>query len=378
MVIFHSETREYKQLFDSIPSSQLNSRPPTSRTMDHEKDIQIIPPYAALQPRKKQRSPFASVKMMLSSFKKTLMLLTCVLMFFVYLKFPTGRFKQLQQRILNKDPEIVIILAANEGGGVLKWKGAQEWSVERSSINNKKYYANKHGYGLTIKDMTIKRRYSHEWRESWEKVDILKQTMRQFPNTKWFWWLDLHTYIIEPQLSLEEHIFNNLNNLTYRITNEKDFNPLNLDLNIPYADYKNSPVEMLITQDCGGFNLGSFLIKKSPWSELLLDIWWDPAFYEQMHMIWEHKEQDAFETLYRTQPWIRERIGFLPLKSINAFPPGACSDKADDPQFFYNENDRDFVVNMAGCEWGRDCWAEMEYYKSVDRRLHKKPWYKFW
>ena len=43
---------------------------------------------------------------------------------------------------------------------------------------------------------------------------------------------------------------------------------------------------------------------------MLLDIWWDPAMYEQMHMQWEHKEQDALETLYSTQAWIRERIAF--------------------------------------------------------------------
>ncbi|ODV63109.1 alpha-1,6-mannosyltransferase, partial [Ascoidea rubescens DSM 1968] len=270
-------------------------------------------------------------------------------------------------------PKIVIVLAANEGGGVLKWKGAQEWSVERSSINNKKYYAKKHGYGLTIKDMTIKKRYSHEWRESWEKVDILKQTMRQYPRTEWFWWLDLHTYIMEPEFSLEDHIFNKINEISYRSLNNS-FNPLNLKIDIPYINYQNNPIEMLIAQDCGGFNLGSFFIRKSKWSELLLDIWWDPAFYEQMHMIWEHKEQDSLETLYNTQAWIRERVAFLPLKSINAFPPGACSDKADDPQFFYNETDRDFLINMAGCEWGRDCWSEMEHYKKLSKRLNDQPW----
>ncbi|KAG2732708.1 hypothetical protein G9P44_003698 [Scheffersomyces stipitis] len=269
-------------------------------------------------------------------------------------------------------PKVVIILAANEGGGVLKWKSPQEWSVERSSIANKKNYAKTHGYGLTIKDMTIKKRYSHEWRESWEKVDIMKQTMRQFPDTEWFWWLDLHTYIMEPQISLEEHFLNNLENATYR-TLEK-FNPLGLATDIPYVDY-TQPIDMIITQDCGGFNLGSFLMRRSSWTEMLLDIWWDPAMYEEMHMQWEHKEQDALETLYSSQAWIRERVGFLPLRSINAFPPGACSDQANDPQFFFK--DHDFVINMAGCEWGRDCWGEMEHYKALSKKLHNR-WWKFW
>lgn len=271
------------------------------------------------------------------------------------------------------DPKVVIILAANEGGGVLKWKGPQEWSVERSSIANKKQYAATHGYGLTIKDMTIKKRYSHEWRELWEKVDIMKQTMRQFPNAEWFWWLDLHTYIMEPHLSLEEHFLNHLENATYRTL--ETFNPLRLPVDLPYVDYEKAPIDMVITQDCGGFNLGSFLMRRSSWSEMLLDLWWDPALYEQMHMQWEHKEQDALESLYATQAWIRERIAFLPLRTINSFPPGACSDQADDPQFFF-QND-DFVINMAGCEWGRDCWSEMEHYKALSKKLNKS-WYHFW
>lgn len=268
------------------------------------------------------------------------------------------------------DPKVVIILAANEGGGVFKWKGPQEWLVERSSIVNKRLYAKRHGYGLTIKDMTVKKRYLHEWRELWEKVDIMKQAMRQFPNTEWFWWLDLHTYIMEPQLLLEAHFLDRLDNATYRTLDT--FNPLKLPLDVPYVDY-TAPIDMIITQDCGGFNLGSFLMRRSAWLEMLLDVWWDPAMYEQMHMQWEHKEQDALETLYALQPWIRERVGFLPLRKINAFPPGACLDKADDPQYFYQK--RDFVINMAGCEYGRDCWGEMEYYKALSKDLHK--WW-FW
>lgn len=300
-----------------------------------------------------------------------LITLAVILLVFL-LQFTSLEVPFLPSLFKSNDPKVVIILAANEGGGVLKWKLPQEWLVERSLIANKKQYAKKHGYALTIKDMTIKKRYSHEWRELWEKVDILKQTMRQYPKTEWFWWLDLHTYIMEPQISLEAHFLNNLENLTYRSL--ETFNPLLLPVDTPYTDY-TSPIDLIITQDCGGFNLGSFLMRRLDWSEMLLDMWWDPAMYEQMHMKWEHKEQDALETLYTTQPWIRERVGFLPLRKINAFPPGACSEQADDPQFFFKNND--FVVNMAGCEYGRDCWKEMEHYKALSKLLHK-PWWKLW
>lgn len=40
----------------------------------------------------------------------------------------------------------------------------------------------------------------------------------------------------------------------------------------------------------------------------------------------------------------------------------------------YNEHDRDFVVNMAGCEWGRDCWGEMYHYREFSYWLNRNPW----
>ncbi|CUS24393.1 LAQU0S16e00694g1_1 [Lachancea quebecensis] len=290
--------------------------------------------------------------------------------FFVLFWFGSSRFT-----IWSKDPKIVLILAVNDGGGVHKWKGEQEWAIERISIQNKRAYAKRHGYGLTLKDMRTARRYSHEYREGWQKVEVLRQTMREFPNAEWFWWLDLETLIMEPQISLEDHIFKRLDSLSYRMLDK--FNPLNLPLDIPYVDYSQPP-ELLITQDCGGFNLGSFLVKNSKWAHLLLDVWWDPVCYEQKHMMWEHREQDALEALYANQPWIREKTAFLPLRSINAFPPGACSEFSDDPRYFYSEEDRDFVVNMAGCAFGRDCWAEIQRYGSLLENHNQKWWRRFY
>ena len=123
--------------------------------------------------------------------------------------------------------------------------------------------------------------------------------------------------------------------------------------------------------------MGSFMLRRSVWTDRLLDIWWDPVGYEQKHMEWEHKEQDAFEYMYQNQPWIRPHVAFLHQRKINSFPPGACGDEGDDVAIHYQERDRDFLVNMAGCEWGRDCWAEMYNYRQLSNRLNRNPWEKF-
>ena len=82
--------------------------------------------------------------------------------------------------------KFVIILAANEGGGVMDWKGPREWAIERDSVRNKKSYTDRWGYHLEIADMSTKKKYAHEWRESWEKVDIIRKSMSKYPKAEWY------------------------------------------------------------------------------------------------------------------------------------------------------------------------------------------------
>jgi mannan polymerase II complex MNN10 subunit len=56
--------------------------------------------------------------------------------------------------------------------------------------------------------------------------------------------------------------------------------------------------------------------------------------------------------MYINQPFIRSGVGFLPQRTINAFPRGACEGYEGRKDIFYNQKDRDFIVNMAGCAYG--------------------------
>ena len=188
---------------------------------------------------------------------------------------------------------------------------------------------------------------------------------------------------MEPSYSLQRHIFNDIMGNVYRDINV--YNPLNIshpptdphldDESLsPIGDGRSDSVNLILPQDCGGFNLGSFFMRRSQWTDRLLDLWWDPVHYEQKHMEWEHKEQDALEYLYTNQPWIRSHVGFIPQRKINSFPPAACAEKGENPRYHYKEEDRDFLVNMAGCEWGRDCWKEMYKYRNLSYRLNRGYW----
>ncbi|EWC46936.1 hypothetical protein DRE_03698 [Drechslerella stenobrocha 248] len=192
-------------------------------------------------------------------------LLISLLLLTYFFRSPLADFYR-SSRFLGGGSKYVIILAANQGGGVLGWKGEKEWFVERESIKNKKAYAARHGYTLEIRDMKSMRRYAHEWREGWEKVDTLKRTMKKYPEAEWFWYLDIQTLIMQPELSLQQHIFERLGKITYRDINKH--NPLNIthpplrkDLDevsrSRVGDGDESSISMLVPQDCSGFNLAA-------------------------------------------------------------------------------------------------------------------------
>ncbi|CAM9011385.1 glycosyltransferase family 34 protein [Wickerhamomyces anomalus NRRL Y-366-8] len=282
---------------------------------------------------------------------------------------------QQHNEFFNKDKnKIIIILGANIEGGVNKWKGPNEWSIERSSILNKKHYAKKHGYELIIKDYTKSKKYSNDYREGWQKFDIIKHAFDQYSSGDWFWYIDLYTLVMEPQISLENLIFKKINETIERDLNY--FNPNQLELDVPFTNY-DEPLNLILTQDCGGFNLQSFLIKKTEWSITLLDILFDPVHYLQNIATWKNGEKNALEYYYNKFGWIRSRVGFLPTRTISSLPKGACPDFEGDERFFYNESSRDFLVNMMGCEYNRNCWDEMEFFKQLSKDLHEK-WYQKW
>lgn len=90
-----------------------------------------------------------------------------------------------RRSLLGGGPKFVVIVGSNTEGGVMALKGAREWSIERNSIWNKQQYAKRWGYELEVVNMMAQKRYSHEWREGWEKADLIRNAMDKYPDAEW-------------------------------------------------------------------------------------------------------------------------------------------------------------------------------------------------
>lgn len=100
--------------------------------------------------------------------------------------------------------------------------------------------------------------------------------MTEYPHSDYFWYLDQHAIIMNPNLSLKDHITNptRLNQLMLR------------DVSVVPPDsviktYRHVPAErisFILTQDHKGLQPGSMIIRSGEWATFLLDSWYDPIY----------------------------------------------------------------------------------------------------
>lgn len=97
------------------------------------------------------------------------------------------------------------------------------------TIDNKRKYVQKHGYGLYVEHGKLDPRHP-----VWSKIAALLRHMEE-DRHEWFWALDLDTLIMNGDKKA--------------------------------TDLLDDDFDMIINRDCNWFNAGSFMIKNSEWSK---------------------------------------------------------------------------------------------------------------
>jgi hypothetical protein len=102
-------------------------------------------------------------------------------------------------------------------------------------------------------------------------------------------------------------------------------------------DPDTEQINLLISGDHNGINAGSFFLRRSAWTDMFLDLWLDPFYIDQT---WPGKEQDAIIHMLRYHKFVKDHVGILPQRSINAYSEG-------DENMRWHKGD--LVVHFAGC-----------------------------
>ncbi|KAF1808598.1 galactosyl transferase, partial [Eremomyces bilateralis CBS 781.70] len=239
-------------------------------------------------------------------------------------------------------PSQIALLTATDGKG---HNGGIPNIVEQTAANRREYCAH-HGYVYQFVNISgFDLGGAHA---VWAKLPAIAETFAKNPAVEWVWWLDLDAIIMTPNRTMQDVVLSEAA-LRRAYKSDSDFVQYGNWSAIPgartraEADWQT--MDFLISQDQNGLNAGSFLIRRSAWSKMLLDMWGDPLLREQD---WVGKEQDALLHLVKNHAVIRKNIGLIQQRTINGYSEG-------DGDMGWQVGD--IAVHFAGC-WVADVCAE--------------------
>ncbi|KAF1991743.1 glycosyltransferase family 34 protein [Aulographum hederae CBS 113979] len=245
-------------------------------------------------------------------------------------------------------PDQVILLTASDGKG---HNGGIE-NIMETTAENRKLYCEHHGY---INQFVNISKYDMKGAHAvWAKLPAIIEAFQTHPQAQWVWWLDLDAIIMTPSVSLNSLLLSHAS-MRKAITFGKDYvhggNKKTGSRMGEKDDVDLADIDLLVAQDHNGVNAGSFLLRRSVFTQMLMDLWRDPLFVQQP---WEGREQEVLRKLIVNHSTVRQHVGLIGQRVINSYPQGGD---------IMGWREGDLIVHMAGCwvsnhcqEWWRDFW----------------------
>lgn len=234
----------------------------------------------------------------------------------------------------------VALLSASNG------KTDNEMAMLELVLPNRQEYCNYHGYVCAFVDLNdIDTGDDHV---VWAKMGAIQRVFNEHPEVEWVWWMDTDIFLMEPEIELAEHILGK-RALVERLSYSRPIRKADASFGGEvYPSKENAPksedLNLLLSQDFFGINAGSFFIKRSPWTDMLLDLWYDPVHVDKNYIF---KEQEALNNLIRGHRSLLAHTGLYPQRLFNSY--------TGEPNDVWTYKKGDFALHLAGCNHNNDC-----------------------
>ncbi|ETS77379.1 hypothetical protein PFICI_11253 [Pestalotiopsis fici W106-1] len=260
---------------------------------------------------------------------KTLAIGGLAIMFLIWLfsgsssKSSSGR----RGRVISGDPPVVMVTVFDEK----LWGGSPDYLEDIR--DNRMQYAEKHGYKTMLVSAGGYDIGSDPM--SWTKVTATRHALAEFPDAKYIWYLDQHSFIMNPELDIVDHIMGTKN---LEKTMIKDLPVVPPDSIIKtFSHLRGDDIDFVVTQDKDGLSAGSFIIRNGDWAEFFLDTWFDPLYRSYN---FQKAETHALEHIVQWHPTILSKLAIIPQRLLNSY---------NRPKHGEVYEDGDFVLRLAGC-----------------------------
>lgn len=111
---------------------------------------------------------------------------------------------------------------------------------------------------------------------SWTTVVAARDAITKFPDCYFIWYLDQNSFIMNPDLKIEDHV---MKSSTLESLMIKDHPVVPPDSIIKtFSHLKGQDVDFVLTQDNLGLSAGSFVLRNGEWAKFFLETWFDPLY----------------------------------------------------------------------------------------------------
>ncbi|KAJ4414290.1 putative alpha-1,6-mannosyltransferase mnn11 [Gnomoniopsis sp. IMI 355080] len=223
---------------------------------------------------------------------------------------------------------------------------------------NRKLYADRHGYATffpQVGDYDLNHAPS-----SWTKVVAMHHALTKYPDATYFWYVDVDTFIMNPQMSVEKDV----------MAAAKLEETMLVDLPVvppdsiikTFSHLSGKDVDLVLTQDKEGLATSSFVLRNSEWARFLLETWFDPIYRSYN---FQKAETHALEHIVQWHPTILSKLALVPQRILNSY---AKPDKGEEYQ------NGDLAVRFPKCAKAHkhpSCETEAEPYVAVWRTAYR-------
>ncbi|KAK5101808.1 putative alpha-1,6-mannosyltransferase mnn11 [Lithohypha guttulata] len=292
-------------------------------------------------------------------------LIFAVLTLYLVAAFFTGEYVRSQDGTISPGASVVIVTVLDE----------VSMSKDYISVikENRDDYARRHGYQTFYTNTTTYAHLTKPSPTSWSMVPALRHALTAYSDVDYVWYLSPHALMMNPSISLYDHVFANLTNLM-----QKDIPVVPPDSVIhTFSHLKPSQIYLILSQDADNVAHTSFILRNSDtvpvaagtprdsWSQYFLDAWFDPLYRAYA---FQKAENHALEHIIQWHPTILAKLAMVDQRLINSY--NTMSDKTEvdlDTDVAHGKHDSqyrkgDLLVNFKGCSESkqRDCEKEIK------------------
>jgi len=104
----------------------------------------------------------------------------------------------------------------------------------------------------------------------------MRHAITKFPDAKYIWFLDQNSFVMNPQLTIEEHVMKPARLEELMIKDHPVVPPDSIIKT--FSHLRGNDVHFVLSQDKEGLSTGSLVVRNGDWAKFFLETWFDPIY----------------------------------------------------------------------------------------------------